>query len=290
MCEPEELDRLRGYLDKQLSHLQGVVARLANRLQRRLMAQQNRAWEFDLEEGQLDPVRLPRIIIDPFQPMSFKREKDTNFRDTVVTLLIDNSGSMRGRPITVAATCGDILARTVLQKIAEQQGWTIVIENRPGAGGNIGVESVARAAPDGYTLAYGTNGTHASNGTVASGTNGTHASNGTGGSETHGGTQACATQNTGDTAGTDCHQHTRGHGHDTSAGTRGSVGHATNHSQNNASSEQGSPGSRASVATRGGDHGSNASHGGGSRGAGHGNGRGHGNGGGGGGGRGSNCS
>jgi cobaltochelatase CobT len=113
LCEPEELDRLRSYLDKQLSHLQGVVGRLANRLQRRLMAQQNRAWDFDLEEGYLDPARLTRIIIDPFQSLSFKREKDTNFRDTVVTLLIDNSGSMRGRPITVAATCADILARTL---------------------------------------------------------------------------------------------------------------------------------------------------------------------------------
>jgi len=113
LCEPEELDRLRGYLDKQLSHLQGVVARLANRLQRRLMAQQNRAWEFDLEEGLLDPARLPRIIIDPLHALSFKREKETNFRDTVVTLLLDNSGSMRGRPITVAATCADILARTL---------------------------------------------------------------------------------------------------------------------------------------------------------------------------------
>jgi cobaltochelatase CobT len=113
LCEQEELDRLRGYLDKQLSHLQGVVARLANRLQRRLMAQQNRAWEFDLEEGLLDPARLPRIIIDPLHALSFKREKETNFRDTVVTLLLDNSGSMRGRPITVAATCADILARTL---------------------------------------------------------------------------------------------------------------------------------------------------------------------------------
>ena len=113
LCEAEELDRLRGYLDKQLSHLQGVVARLANRLQRRLMAQQNRAWEFDLDEGMLDPARLSRIIVDPLHPLSFKREKDTNFRDTVVTLLLDNSGSMRGRPITVAATCADILARTL---------------------------------------------------------------------------------------------------------------------------------------------------------------------------------
>ncbi|MGO4670460.1 cobaltochelatase subunit CobT [Bosea sp. 2YAB26] len=113
LCDAEELTRLRAYLDKQLAHLQGVVARLANRLQRRLMAQQNRSWQFDLEEGSLDPSRLPRIIIDPFQPLSFRQESDTNFRDTVVTLLIDNSGSMRGRPITVAATCADILARTL---------------------------------------------------------------------------------------------------------------------------------------------------------------------------------
>jgi cobaltochelatase CobT len=113
LCDPDELARLRAYLDKQLAHLQGVVGRLANRLQRRLLAQQNRAWEFDLEEGMLDPARLPRVIIDPYQPLSFKQEKDTNFRDTVVTLLLDNSGSMRGRPITVAATCADILARTL---------------------------------------------------------------------------------------------------------------------------------------------------------------------------------
>ena len=113
LCEAEELERLRGYLDKQLSSLQGVVARLANRLQRRLMAQQNRSWEFDLEEGMLDPARLSRIVIDPMHPLSFKWEKDTQFRDTVVTLLLDNSGSMRGRPITVAATCADILARTL---------------------------------------------------------------------------------------------------------------------------------------------------------------------------------
>ncbi|HEU4659031.1 MAG TPA: cobaltochelatase subunit CobT [Pseudolabrys sp.] len=113
LCEAEELDRLRGYLDKQLSTLQGVVARLANRLQRRLMAQQNRSWEFDLEEGQLDPARLSRVVVDPLHPLSFKAEKDMEFRDTVVTLLLDNSGSMRGRPITVAATCADILARTL---------------------------------------------------------------------------------------------------------------------------------------------------------------------------------
>ena len=113
LCDPDELSRLRAYLDKQLANLQGVVGRLANRLQRRLLAQQNRAWEFDLEEGMLDPARLPRVVIDAFQPLSFKQEKDTDFRDTVVTLLLDNSGSMRGRPITVAATCADILARTL---------------------------------------------------------------------------------------------------------------------------------------------------------------------------------
>ena len=113
LCEEAELDRLRAFLDKQLANLQGVVGRLANRLQRRLMAQQNRAWDFDLEEGYLDTARLPRLIIDPMQPLSYKMERDTNFRDTVVTLLLDNSGSMRGRPITVAATCADILARTL---------------------------------------------------------------------------------------------------------------------------------------------------------------------------------
>ncbi|BCH58023.1 cobaltochelatase subunit CobT [Agrobacterium vitis] len=113
LCDETELDRLRAFLDKQLAHLQGAVGRLANRLQRRLMAQQNRSWDFDLEEGYLDPARLTRLIIDPMQPLSFKREKDTQFRDTVVTLVIDNSGSMRGRPITVAATCADILARTL---------------------------------------------------------------------------------------------------------------------------------------------------------------------------------
>lgn len=113
LCDEAELDRLRAFLDKQLAHLQGAVGRLANRLQRRLMAQQNRSWDFDVEEGYLDPARLVRLIIDPMQPLSFKRERDTKFRDTVVSLVIDNSGSMRGRPITVAATCADILARTL---------------------------------------------------------------------------------------------------------------------------------------------------------------------------------
>ncbi|WP_298214734.1 cobaltochelatase subunit CobT [Acidocella sp.] len=113
LCDAEELSRLRMQLDQQLQHLQAVVAKLANRLQRRLLAQQTRAWEFDLEEGMLDTARLSRIIANPLLPLTYKRERDTDFRDTVVTLLIDNSGSMRGRPITVAAMCGDILARTL---------------------------------------------------------------------------------------------------------------------------------------------------------------------------------
>jgi cobaltochelatase CobT len=113
LCDAEELGRLRAYLDQQLQALQGVVSRLANRLQRRLMAKQNRTWEFDLEEGMLDAARLSRVVIDPMHPLSYKMEKDMKFRDTVVTLLLDNSGSMRGRPIMVAAMCADILARTL---------------------------------------------------------------------------------------------------------------------------------------------------------------------------------
>jgi len=113
LCDPDELTRLRAYLDQQLSALSSVVSRLANRLQRRLLAQQNRSWTFDLEEGLLDVSRLTRVIIDPTAPLSFKEEKDTEFKDTVVTLLIDNSGSMRGRPIMVAAISADILARTL---------------------------------------------------------------------------------------------------------------------------------------------------------------------------------
>ncbi|WP_409361238.1 cobaltochelatase subunit CobT [Bartonella heixiaziensis] len=112
-CSESELDHLRHCLDKQINHLQSIVGRLANRLQRRLMAQQNRSWHFDLEEGYLDTARLTRLIIDPTQPLSFKMETNTQFRDTVVSLLIDNSGSMRGRPITVAASCADILAQTL---------------------------------------------------------------------------------------------------------------------------------------------------------------------------------
>jgi cobaltochelatase CobT len=113
LCPPDELDQLRALLDKQLENLAGAVARLANKLQRRLMAKQNRSWQFDLEEGLLDTARLTRVVTDPLQALSFKVENDTDFRDTVVTLLIDNSGSMRGRPITIAAICGDILARTL---------------------------------------------------------------------------------------------------------------------------------------------------------------------------------
>ncbi len=113
LCDPDELTRLRQLLDQQLANLQTVVAKLANRLQRRLLAKQNRSWIFDLEEGLLDSKRLPRIIVNPELALSYKRESDTEFRDTVVSLLIDNSGSMRGRPITVAAMTGDILARTL---------------------------------------------------------------------------------------------------------------------------------------------------------------------------------
>ncbi|MBE1237531.1 cobaltochelatase subunit CobT [Phaeovibrio sulfidiphilus] len=113
LCTPDELERLRAQLDQQLLPLQGVVSRLANRLQRRLMAQQVRAWEFDLEEGELDTGRLARIVANPTHGLSFRREKETDFRDTVVTLLLDNSGSMRGRPIAVTAICADILARTL---------------------------------------------------------------------------------------------------------------------------------------------------------------------------------
>ena len=113
LSTPDELERLRAFLDKELRNLSSAVARLANKLQRKLLAQQNRAWEFDIEEGTLDAARLPRIITDPMHALSFKREKDTNFKDTVVTLLLDNSGSMRGRPIMVAACCADILARTL---------------------------------------------------------------------------------------------------------------------------------------------------------------------------------
>ncbi|HXJ00542.1 MAG TPA: cobaltochelatase subunit CobT [Micropepsaceae bacterium] len=113
LCDAEELTRLRNFLDQQLAPVQGLVARLANKLQRLLMAQQNRSWDFDLEEGILDTARLSRIVIDPMHPLSFKMERETDFRDTVVTLLLDNSGSMRGRPIMVAAMCADILARTL---------------------------------------------------------------------------------------------------------------------------------------------------------------------------------
>ncbi|SET72899.1 cobaltochelatase subunit CobT [Oceanicella actignis] len=113
LAEPAELTRLRGYLDQQLAPLRGAVGRLANRLQRRLQARQNRSWLFDQEEGALDAARLARVVANPTTPLSFKVEKDAEFRDTIVTLLIDNSGSMRGRPISIAAICADILARTL---------------------------------------------------------------------------------------------------------------------------------------------------------------------------------
>ncbi|GAA0445480.1 MULTISPECIES: cobaltochelatase subunit CobT [Sphingomonas] len=113
LCDSDELDRLRAYLDQQLIQLQGVVTKLANRLQRRLMAQQSRSWDFDQEEGMLDAARLARVVINPGQSLSYKIEREAEFRDTVVTLLIDNSGSMRGRPISIAAISADILARTL---------------------------------------------------------------------------------------------------------------------------------------------------------------------------------
>ncbi|RIA36834.1 cobaltochelatase CobT subunit [Hephaestia caeni] len=113
LCDAEELQRLRAYLDQQLVHLQSAVSKLANRLQRRLMAQQSRSWDFDQEEGLLDAARLARVVVNPTQSLSYKIERDTEFRDTVVTLLIDNSGSMRGRPIGIAAISADILARTL---------------------------------------------------------------------------------------------------------------------------------------------------------------------------------
>ncbi|MEZ5743827.1 MAG: cobaltochelatase subunit CobT [Sphingomonadaceae bacterium] len=113
LCDEEELARLRAYLDAQLKGLQGVVTKLANRLQRRLMAQQNRSWDFDQEEGLLDAARLARVVVSPGQSLSYKVERDVEFKDTVVTLLIDNSGSMRGRPISIAAISADVLARTL---------------------------------------------------------------------------------------------------------------------------------------------------------------------------------
>jgi cobaltochelatase CobT len=113
LCDVDELGRLRAYLDQQMGQMQGVVTRLANRLQRRLMAQQARSWDFDQEEGLLDPARLARVVVSPNHALSFKVEKDTEFKDTIVSLLIDNSGSMRGRPISIAAMCADVLARTL---------------------------------------------------------------------------------------------------------------------------------------------------------------------------------
>ena len=115
----DEATKLRKTLDQQLIGFQDVITKLANKLQRQLLAKQNRSWEFDLEEGLLDSSKLPRIIMDPYNSLSFKKEKDLDFKDTVVTLLIDNSGSMRGRPITIAAICADILSRLSLIHISE---------------------------------------------------------------------------------------------------------------------------------------------------------------------------
>jgi cobaltochelatase CobT len=113
LCDEEELGRLRAYLEQQMGGLQNIVTRLANRLQRRLMAQQTRSWDFDQEEGMLDAARLARVIVNPAHSLSYKVERETEFRDTVVSILIDNSGSMRGRPIAIAAICADILTRTL---------------------------------------------------------------------------------------------------------------------------------------------------------------------------------
>ncbi|MEO7240783.1 MAG: cobaltochelatase subunit CobT, partial [Sphingomicrobium sp.] len=113
LCDPDELTRLRAYLDQQMASSQSVVTRLANRLQRRLLAQQSRSWDFDQEEGMLDAARLARVVVNPAYSLSYKIERETEFKDTVVSLLIDNSGSMRGRPIAIAAICADILARTL---------------------------------------------------------------------------------------------------------------------------------------------------------------------------------
>ena len=113
LCDADELIRLRQLLDQQLQSLQHATSKLANRLQRRLMAKQNRTWEFDLEEGILDAARLTQVVVDPMNPLAYKQEKETKFRDTVVTLLIDSSGSMRGRSITIAAMCADIMGRTL---------------------------------------------------------------------------------------------------------------------------------------------------------------------------------
>ena len=145
LCEPEELTRLRGQLDQQLSHMQGVVSRLANRLQRKLMAQQQRWWEFDLDEGILDAGRLSRVVTNPMHPLSYKVENESSFRDTMVTLLIDNSGSMRGRPISVAAMSADIISRT-LERCAvkvEVLGFT----TRAWKGGQAREEWVAAGKP-----------------------------------------------------------------------------------------------------------------------------------------------
>ncbi|MDG1117596.1 MAG: cobaltochelatase subunit CobT [Flavimaricola sp.] len=145
LAEAAELERLRAYLDQQLEPLKGAVSRLANKLQRRLQAQQSRSWEFDLEEGMLDAGRLARVVANPTTPLSFKIEKDTEFRDTCVTLLLDNSGSMRGRPISIAAICADVLARTLerCQVKVEILGFT----TRAWKGGNSREKWLAEGRP-----------------------------------------------------------------------------------------------------------------------------------------------
>ena len=146
LAEPAELERLRAYLDQQLEPLKGAVSRLANKLQRRLQAQQNRSWLFDMEEGILDAGRLARVVANPTTPLSFKVEKDTEFRDTVVTILLDNSGSMRGRPISIAAICADVLARTLerCQVKCEILGFT----TRAWKGGQSREEWLAKGRPE----------------------------------------------------------------------------------------------------------------------------------------------
>jgi cobaltochelatase CobT len=147
LAEAQELERLRAYLDQQLEPLKGAVSRLANKLQRRLQAQQNRSWEFDREEGILDAGRLARVVANPTTPLSFKVEKDMEFRDTVVTLLLDNSGSMRGRPISIAAICADVLARTL-----ERCGVKVEIlgfTTRAWKGGKAREEWLAQGRPSG---------------------------------------------------------------------------------------------------------------------------------------------
>ena len=153
LCDSDELSRLRQLLDQQLSHLQSVIARLANRLQRRLLAKQTRSWEFDLDEGLLDAARLSRVVANPVLPLAYKQEQETEFRDTVVGLLIDNSGSMRGRPITVAAMSADILARTLER--ARSRSRSSALRRAPGKAASrasAGSPPANRPTPAGSTI------------------------------------------------------------------------------------------------------------------------------------------